>query len=116
MMIYKQFNENAFKFLEAVGMRVSKCTEVNEKYSIGVRMGLTNLVTVLFGLFSVKLVNIPLYLIIYYKFRFLTFRRCSILTTVLMGWIITSSIPDRKLSISLILTAIGAFFASVIKL
>jgi hypothetical protein len=41
-------------------MRVSTFNEVYEKRGLGMRMGLTNLVQVLFGLFAVKLVNIPL--------------------------------------------------------
>jgi hypothetical protein len=60
MMLYKQFDPNAFGFLESIGMKVSTLSQVLEKVNIGFRMGLSNLVTVLFGLFSVKLVNIPL--------------------------------------------------------
>jgi hypothetical protein len=60
MMLYKQSNPNAFAFLDRIGMRVSTFSELYEKRSLGLRMGLTNLVQVLFGLFAVKLVNIPL--------------------------------------------------------
>jgi hypothetical protein len=60
MMTYKGYNAKAFKFLESIGMRISTFNEVKEKTNIGLKMGLSNLVTVLFGLFSVKLVSIPL--------------------------------------------------------
>jgi hypothetical protein len=60
MMLYKQRNPSAFTFLDRIGMRVSTFSEVYEKRNLGMRMGLTNLVQVLFGLFAVKLVNIPL--------------------------------------------------------
>jgi hypothetical protein len=60
MMLYKQRNPSAFAFLDRIGMRVSTFSEVYEKRGLGMCMGLTNLVQVLFGLFAVKLVNIPL--------------------------------------------------------
>lgn len=60
MMLYKEVNPNAFQFLSDIGMRVPKFSEAMGKLNIGLRMGLTNLITVLFGLYSVKLVNIPL--------------------------------------------------------
>lgn len=45
--------------------------------------------------------------------RFLTFRRCSILTTVLMAYLINNASPERNLCISLVMTGLGAFFAGV---
>ena len=61
MMLYKEFNPNAFQFLASIGMRVPKFSEAMGKLDIGLKMGFSNLITVLFGLFSVKLINIPLY-------------------------------------------------------
>jgi hypothetical protein len=61
MMFYKQANPNAFQGLANVGMRISTFSEVMRKMDIGLKMGMTNLVTVLFGLYSVKNVNIPMY-------------------------------------------------------
>ena len=60
MMLYKQFVPDAFKFFEYVGMRIPPFNECISKMNIGIKMGLFNLTTVLFGLFSVKLVSIPL--------------------------------------------------------
>ena len=60
MMAWKQINPKAFQGLENIGMRVSTFTEAMAKLNIGLRMGLMNLVTVFFGIFSVKLVSIPL--------------------------------------------------------
>ena len=61
-----------------------------------------NLVTVLFGIFSVKEVNIPL---------FLTFRRCAILSTVALNYLIKGIKPDLNLWISTILISAGAIVA-----
>jgi hypothetical protein len=33
------------------------------------------------------------------------------MTTVMMSWVINGALPDRKLSFSLLLTAVGAFLA-----
>jgi hypothetical protein len=60
MMLYKQLNPNAFSGLASVGMRISTFSEVLSKMNIGLKMGMTNLVTVVFGIFSVHRVNIPL--------------------------------------------------------
>lgn len=62
MMLYKGINPNAFQGLANVGMRISTFPEVARKMNIGLKMGMTNLITVLFGLYSVKTVNIPMYL------------------------------------------------------
>lgn len=79
MMSYKSLNPKAFSLLEEYGMKISSLGETFGNMSIGGRMGAFNLVTVLFGLYSVKLVNIPL---------FLTFRRCAILATVILNIIV----------------------------
>ena len=60
MMLYKETNPNAFSSFEKYGMHIPALSETMKKFKIGSKMGVTNLVTVLFGLFSVKLVNIPL--------------------------------------------------------
>ena len=64
MMLYKEFNPNSFQILASIGMRVPKISEAMGNLNMGLKMGLSNLVSVLFGLYSVKLVNIPLYLFI----------------------------------------------------
>jgi hypothetical protein len=48
------------KFLEDCGMRITTLPEAFSKIKIGVKLGLANLVTVFFGMYSAKLVNIPL--------------------------------------------------------
>ncbi len=89
-------------FLERVGMRIPSVTECKSKFGIGCKMGLANLTAVFFGLYSVKLVNIPM---------FLTFRRCSMLTTVLMNYVVNRVYPDEALRITLFLTTVGAIIA-----
>lgn len=47
--------------MEGVGMKITTFKETFTKSNIGFRMGLSNTFVVLFGLFAVKLVNIPMY-------------------------------------------------------
>ena len=51
---------SAFKTLENCGMRISTLSEALSKADLGFKMGTFNLITVLFGIYSVKEVNIPL--------------------------------------------------------
>lgn len=44
-----------------MGMKISTFKEAISKANIGFSMGLSNTFVVLFGLFAVKLVNIPMY-------------------------------------------------------
>jgi hypothetical protein len=57
---------------------------------------------VLFGLFSVKLVNIPM---------FLTFRRCSVLATIVVDFIALGNKPNASLVYSSTLLIVGAIIA-----
>jgi len=59
-MSYKSFKPLSFKYLADVGMTIPSLRECISKWSIGTRMGLANLATVFFGLYAVKLANIPL--------------------------------------------------------
>jgi len=101
-MAYKQANPHSLMFFERVGMRIPPLNECFSKINIGCKMGLANLTAVFFGLYSVKLVNIPM---------FLTFRRCSMLTTVIMNYYVNRVFPDAALSITLFLTTAGALVA-----
>ena len=101
-MLYKEQNPQAFMFFERVGMRIPAFSECRTKFSIGSKMGLANLTAVIFGLYSVKLVNIPM---------FLTFRRCSLLTTVIMNYLVNRVYPNKALSITLFLSTAGALIA-----
>jgi hypothetical protein len=59
-MSWKTIFPKSFSGLESVGMKITSVPEVLSKIDIGMKMGMANLITVLFGLYSVKLVNIPL--------------------------------------------------------
>ena len=61
MMTFKQFSPTSFKGLADCGMKITPISEAVSKWRIGMSMGLGNLVTVLFGIYSVKYVDIPLY-------------------------------------------------------
>jgi len=59
--------------------------EVVGKAKAGLMISSMRIVEVLFGLYSVKAVNIPL---------FLTMRRCSILTTILVDFLFAGKKPN----------------------
>lgn len=59
-MTYKSYNPDSLQFFEDIGMRIPSLGECFSKFNIGAKMGLVNLASVFFGLYSVKLVNIPL--------------------------------------------------------
>ena len=65
-------------------------------------MALINVITIGFGLYSVKYVNIPL---------FLAMRRCCILATTAMNYFLRGSIPDCSLLTACSLLFLGAFTA-----
>jgi hypothetical protein len=59
-MLYKTMNPDAFSTLKKYGMEISSLESTFRNMPNGLKMGAFNLISVLFGLFSVKLVNIPL--------------------------------------------------------
>ena len=68
----------------------------------GLFVGLVQIFQVLFGLFSVKLVNIPM---------FLTFRRCGVLATLIVDYFVFKNKPSNALLLSSSLLVIGALIA-----
>lgn len=65
-------------------------------------VGSLAVVTVLFGIFSVKLVSIPL---------FQAFRRCSILATVTVQYLMENKKPNQALVIATAVMVFGALLA-----
>jgi hypothetical protein len=55
------------------------------KFTLGLAIGVMNMIGVLFGLYAAKFCNIPL---------LLTNRRCAILATILVQIILQSKYPD----------------------
>jgi len=102
-MSIKQFvNHRAFDFLEPYGIKISSLGEVVSKAKAGLIISSIKIIEVLFGLYSLKAVNIPL---------FLTFRRCSILTTVLVMYVYKGDSPSSVLVISSAFVVVGALIA-----
>ena len=90
-MSYKSFvNPNGFKQLEAYGVKFTNLGETFGKLNVGLIIGAIVIIQVLFGFYSVKAVSIPL---------FLTFRRCSILSTVIVQYFIESKVPSTVLTL-----------------
>ena len=74
LMSYKTYvNTKAFEWAEKFGLRITTLSETYSKMGTGFFLGSLNMFTVLFGLYSVKNVNVPL---------FLCFRRCAIFATL----------------------------------
>ena len=59
-MWYKESHKDAFESLKKLGFPISSITECKQKFKVGMQIALANLAVVLFGLYSVKLVSIPL--------------------------------------------------------
>ena len=78
LMCYKQFvNKKAFESAKNYGIEIPSLFEALQpvKLKLGMKIAAMTLTGVLFGLYSVKLVSIPL---------FLTFRRCAIIATIVV--------------------------------
>jgi len=102
-MSIKQFvNYHAFDSLEGFGIKISSLGEVIGKAKAGLIISSMKIIEVLFGLYSLKAVNIPL---------FLTFRRCSILATVLVMFLWNKQSPSSVLMISSAFVVMGALVA-----
>jgi len=85
LMSIKQISYKSLDFLGAYGIKLSSLGEVVGKAKAGLMISSMRIVEVLFGLYSVKAVNIPL---------FLTMRRCSILTTILVDYLFAGKKPN----------------------
>ena len=102
-MFYKSFiNNNALDWTKRFGLKFTTFGETFNNFAIGVKVGAMCLVTVIFGLYSVKNVNIPM---------FGTMRRCCILTTVIVNYIIRGDVPDKTLTIVVTMLVAGAIIA-----
>jgi len=105
LMMYKTYiNPKAYEFLEKFGIKIGDFHTVITplKGKIGMQIGCMNIGMVLLGLYALKFVNIPL---------LLTNRRCAIVATIIMQYLLESKIPDRKLVIAATLLLIGALIA-----
>ena len=85
LMSYKTYvNPNAFAGAERIGLRITTLGETFAKMGSGLFIGGLNIFTVLFGLYSVKNVNVPI---------FLCFRRCAILCTIIVEYLVARAVP-----------------------
>eukprot|EP00347_Sterkiella_histriomuscorum_P021363 403334245 len=104
MMIYKQFYPDSMQICDTLGMKVTPLNESIKKWKLGMRLGIFNLITVAFGIYSIKYVSIPL---------FLTFRRCSLLSTFVVTYYISRKAPNLRTYVKLGLVTLGAVVAGV---
>lgn len=105
LMGYKTLiSPKAFSWAEKYGIKITTYPETftGQKIKVGLTIGAITIINVLFGLYSVKLVNIPL---------FLTFRRCAILATIIVQFLAQGSSPSGNLAISATLMVLGALIA-----
>ena len=65
-------------------------------------LSVLNIITVFFGLYSVKYVNIPI---------FLTMRRCCILATTIINYFVRSQVPDSNLIVVCFMLFSGSIVA-----
>jgi len=102
VMAYKDMKKSAFSSLVPYGIVIPELSKVSEKMNLGLKAGAANLITVFFGLFAVKNVNIPL---------FTAFRRCGMLSSVIVMFIMESTIPNRFIQIATVVVTAGAITA-----
>mmetsp|Transcript_16049 Transcript_16049/g.27066 ORF Transcript_16049/g.27066 Transcript_16049/m.27066 type:complete len:251 (+) Transcript_16049:37-789(+) len=103
LMSYKTFvDQKAFTSVEKYGIRITRIDETLGKAKVGCMLACMFLIQVLFGLYSVKLVNIPL---------FLTFRRCCILATIVVQFAVQGTVPNQTLMLSTTLIVLGSVVA-----
>ena len=86
LMSIKTFvSDNAFDSLKSYGIKLSNFGEVFGKAKAGLMISSVKIIDVLFGLYSLKAVNIPL---------FLTIRRCSMITTIIVDYLYAGKAPS----------------------
>lgn len=88
--------------MEAYGIKLSSLSEVAGKAKAGLVISSMRIVEVLFGLYSLKAVNIPL---------FLTIRRCSMITTIIVDYLYAGKKPTQVLMISTFFVVVGGVIA-----
>jgi len=103
LMSYKQYvSPKAFEFLVPYGIKISSLGEAAAKMQAGLIISSTKIVEVMLGLYSLKAVNIPL---------FLTFRRASILCTIIVTFLWKREGPSRTLMLASAFVVSGAVVA-----
>ena len=84
LMGYKTSNDNAFAGAKKFGLTFTTYKDTFSKMGTGVKIGSVCFVTVIFGLYAVKNVNVPM---------FLTMRRCCIFSTLIVNYFIAGTVP-----------------------
>ena len=103
LMSIKSFvSDKAFDFLHAYGIKLSSWSQVFGKAQAGLLISSMKIVEVLFGLYSLKAVNIPL---------FLTIRRCAMITTIIVDYFYAGKIPNQTLLFASFFVVAGALVA-----
>ena len=60
LMTIKDMSKTAFSSWKKYGIIIPELSKISEKANLGLKVGMANLTTVFFGLYSVKYVTIPL--------------------------------------------------------
>jgi len=103
LMTYKTYiNNKAFSGAESIGLRITTLGETFGKIGSGIFIGGLNIFTVFFGLYAVKNVNIPI---------FLCFRRCAIICTIIVEFVISFTLPGIPKGLCAIIMVAGALVA-----
>ena len=103
LMVYKTYvDSKAFSSAEKIGLRITTLGETFGKIGTGLFIGGLNIFTVLFGLYAVKNVNVPI---------FLCFRRCAIIMTIIVDYILRSAVPGYPKFLCATLMLSGALLA-----
>lgn len=93
---------NAFDFLNAYGIKLSSWGEVAGKATAGLIISSMKIIDVLFGLYALKAINIPL---------FTTIRRCAMITTIIVDYLYQGKKPSQTLLTASFFVVTGALVA-----
>ena len=99
MMTIKTMGISNFTSLQAYGIDIPNFETIAKKLSVGIRVGLANLATVIFSTYAYKYATIPV---------FLAHRRAGILSTVIVAYLTAGEKPTKQVMISTTLATLGA--------
>ena len=94
---------NTFSVLRKMGVEIPRMRTIKQNSTLGIKAGVIGLVPVTFGAFCLNYTSIPLYL---------AFRRCGLLSSVIVMYFWAHERPSRGVLISTTLVALGAVIAA----
>ena len=103
MILGKNTKYFEFSKLAEIGIDIPDLNTVRQNSNLGIKVGLVGLIPVTFGAFALNYTSIPIYL---------AFRRCGLLSSVIVMYLWAGEHPSRGVMFSTALVTLGAVIAS----